>query len=155
MSKYQSSIVTNQDTEDLSQALIVYYCLCGEYALIIEKSLETLPVRPTDHSIVINNTNYIYTLSAQKGQPVIIQRNENFEKQYRYYCTRCRLPIAYDTVQVDTSYHSSVNNSRHHRHNKTEQKAPYTYIMPDALVLKQGLVPDIFAHELESTKNSG
>ncbi|PVU85937.1 hypothetical protein BB559_006739 [Furculomyces boomerangus] len=124
----QQTVVTNQDRyDDISASLKVYYCLCGDYALIIEKQLAELPVRPVDGSHVIDNKKYIYTLSPKKEKPIIIKRGEKFEKQYRYYCTRCKLPIAYDCVETFGG------------RSGTENKAPYTYILKDSLSENQVL----------------
>ncbi|PVV04992.1 hypothetical protein BB560_000492 [Smittium megazygosporum] len=147
MPRYESSVVTNQDAEDISNSLLVYYCLC-------EKSLTEFPVRPTDGSYVIDNNENIYTLAPKKGQPVIIQRQslifrgDKLEKQYRYYCKRCKLPIAYDSVAVEQRYSAKYKNSSSGE--IPQKKAPYTYILNGSLVSKQGQIPEEFLEELSN-----
>ncbi len=53
-------------------ALNIYYCLCGEFALVCDRPLSTLPVRPLDQSRVLrclDSPPYSTTGAPQKVRP--------------------------------------------------------------------------------------
>jgi len=88
--------------------------------LYVDTLLERLPQRKTDASFILINQKRTYKLTAQSGPPKILKRSHGgFEKQYRYHCPRCRLPIAYEMTP-------------------TRKSGPYTYIFNGALSLEQG-----------------
>lgn len=75
---------------DRTNALNVYYCLCGEFALVCDRPLTTLPLRPLDHSRILrclDSPPYsitgapqkvrkarVFKVSASQGQPKFIKR---------------------------------------------------------------------------------
>ncbi|KAF9433756.1 hypothetical protein BGZ76_009021 [Entomortierella beljakovae] len=82
--------------------------------------LAQLPKRETDNAIVIENSSRMYRLHAIPGEAKIIKRSDKFEKQYRLYCPRCSLLIAYETTP-------------------NLKGGPYTYITQGSLSEVQGV----------------
>ncbi|KXN86416.1 hypothetical protein AN958_10278 [Leucoagaricus sp. SymC.cos] len=125
-----SSSTDAQPTASSSAALRVYYCICGEFILVIDKSLASLPRRQTDNAVMIrtqdNDTGKarIFKLNATINEhPLIIERKNGYERQYRCLCPRCSLPIGYQTSSPPV------------------KSAPYLYILSGALSQLQGQVP--------------
>ncbi|KAI0324959.1 hypothetical protein GY45DRAFT_1288072 [Cubamyces sp. BRFM 1775] len=131
-----SSSTDAQPTPSSTAALRVYYCICGEFILVIDKSLSTLPRRPTDGAIVIRCQDTedakarIFKLNATPRDPVLIERQGGHEKQYRFHCPRCALPVAYQSTPPPV------------------KSGPFLYVLKGALSQIQGQVPsDAFEDE--------
>lgn len=125
-----SSSTDAQPTASSTAALRVYYCLCGEFILVIDKGLASLPRRQTDNAIIIraqdNETGKarIFKLNATISEhPILIERNNGHERQYRFLCPRCSLPIGYQTSPPPV------------------KSQPYLYILSGSLSQLQGQVP--------------
>jgi len=116
-------------TESSTAALKVFYCLCGEFLLVIDKNLNKLPRRKTDGAVVVRCRDApdakasVFKLNAKAGDPVLIKRANGYERQWRYTCPRCSLPVAYQ-------------NSPH-----PIKSGPYLYIIWGAMTMLQGKVP--------------
>jgi len=130
-----SSSTNAKPTASSVARLRTYYCICGEYLLVIDRDLRELPIRQTDEAIIIRSKDTetskarIFKLNAMVGQPVLIQRAEKYERQWRYSCPRCTLPVAYQTTLPTV-------------------KAPFVYIIRGSLSQHQGEVPaDAFTCE--------
>ncbi|KAF9938547.1 hypothetical protein BGZ67_010696 [Mortierella alpina] len=94
-----NSIISSSDNRDDPQGLHSYYCLCSEFILVIDIELGQLPRRETDNAIILANATRMYKLHAVPGEVKVVKRGEDkLEKQYRLYCPRCNLPIAYETT---------------------------------------------------------
>jgi len=85
--------------------LYVYYCLCGEFVLVIDTKLAQLPHRRTDDAYVLRikdgqgQTAQAFKLNATLNDPVLIKRSDEMvEKQYRFTCVRCKLPLGYQST---------------------------------------------------------
>jgi hypothetical protein len=99
MPKRSTHTYASEENEDVSQ-LLVYYCLyCGQTALILDAALDTLPRRKTDGSAVIETKRHMHKVMLEKGENKLIKRSGGFERQYRLNCTKCELPIAYQSVK--------------------------------------------------------
>lgn len=99
MPKRSTHTYASEENEDVAQ-LLVYYCLyCGETAVILDSSLETLPKRSTDASAVLETKQHMYKLMLEKGEQKLIKRQGGYERQYRLNCKKCELPIAYQCVK--------------------------------------------------------
>lgn len=69
-------------TSDAS-SLRVLYCLCGDFALVCDRPLTALPVRPLDGAHVLRNIDgdashkkrTIYKISAKQGRIVMLRRS--------------------------------------------------------------------------------
>ncbi|KAL9539555.1 hypothetical protein MBANPS3_010192 [Mucor bainieri] len=121
-----SSVVSSSDhatkPEDQPKSLHVYYCLCSEFALVIDADLRQLPRRRTDNAIIVSNVRRTYKLTAEAGECVLLKRRDGYEKQFRYHCPRCQLVIAYEM-------------------NEHRKLGPYTYVLDGALTENQGHAP--------------
>ncbi|TFK43417.1 hypothetical protein BDQ12DRAFT_674944 [Crucibulum laeve] len=134
-----SSSTDAQPTASSAAALRVYYCICGEFILVVDKSLATLPRRTADSSIVIRTQDSdegkarIFKLNAATGEPILLERPGGHERQYRFHCPRCSLPIGYQSTPPPA------------------KTGPFLYIISGALTQMQGQVPpDAFDGENDS-----
>ncbi|ETW83910.1 hypothetical protein HETIRDRAFT_314634 [Heterobasidion irregulare TC 32-1] len=132
-----SSSTDAQPTASSAAALRVYYCICGEFVLVIDKTLASLPQRKTDEAIIIRSQDSddgkarIFKLNAKPGDPVLVERSHGgHERQYRFRCPRCTLLIGYQTTPPPV------------------KSAPFLYILKGALTQAQGQIPpDAFSGE--------
>ncbi|KAF8639764.1 hypothetical protein AX17_001025 [Amanita inopinata Kibby_2008] len=131
-----SSSTDAQPTPSSAAALRVYYCICGEFVLVIDKSLAALPRRKTDNAIVVRSQDNdaakarIFKLNVTINEPILLERQGGHEKQFRFLCTRCSLPIGYQSTPPPI------------------KSGPFIYILPGALTQMQGQVsPDAFDME--------
>ncbi|KAI0682862.1 hypothetical protein BC835DRAFT_807013 [Cytidiella melzeri] len=131
-----SSSADAQPTASSTAALRVYYCICGEFILVIDKSLSSLPKRPTDGSTVIRCQNSdagkarVFKLNGILREPVLVERANGHERQYRFHCSRCDLVIGYQATPPPI------------------KSGPFLYILKGALSQAQGQVPpDAFEDE--------
>jgi len=125
-----SSSTDDAPTESASASLKVYYCLCGEFALVIDKDVRLLPRRKTDGAIILRTSEIdgqpkpqIFKLNVNMSSPIFIKREKGLECQYRYTCTRCTLPIGYQTTPPPI------------------KSGPYIYLNFGAVTQQQGMVP--------------
>ncbi|KND03532.1 uncharacterized protein SPPG_01013 [Spizellomyces punctatus DAOM BR117] len=99
MPKIVSSSTISASAEFITgaeKALHVYYChYCGEYVLIVDKRLHKLPRRRTDNASIISDKR-TFKLNLKRGPTKIIKRAAGYERQSRWSCPRCDLPVAYD-----------------------------------------------------------
>ncbi|KDQ64624.1 hypothetical protein JAAARDRAFT_28264 [Jaapia argillacea MUCL 33604] len=124
-----SSSTDAQPTASSATALRVYYCICGEFILVIDKALASLPRRKTDGAIIVRSQDNdegkarVFKLNATSGEPVLVERAQGHERQYRFTCPRCTLPIGYQSTPPPP------------------KSAPYLYILKGALTQAQGQLP--------------
>ncbi|KDQ20752.1 hypothetical protein BOTBODRAFT_26770 [Botryobasidium botryosum FD-172 SS1] len=128
----RSAVSTSTDaapTASASAALRVYYCLCGEFILVIDKALASLPRRKTDGAVILRCQDgpagkaRVFKINATNADPVMIARRDGHERQYRFLCPRCTLPIGYQSTPPPA------------------KSGPYVYINWGALTQIQGQVP--------------
>ncbi|KAI0952149.1 hypothetical protein AcV7_008044 [Taiwanofungus camphoratus] len=136
-----SSSTDAQPTASSTASLRVYYCMCGEFILVIDKSLASLPRRETDGAVVIRSQDSelgkarIFKLNATAKEPILVERcalhrQSGHERQYRFHCPRCTLPVAYQSTPPPV------------------KSGPFVYIFKGALSQIQGQVPpDAFEDE--------
>ncbi|TCD60188.1 hypothetical protein EIP91_010602 [Steccherinum ochraceum] len=131
-----SSSTDAQPTASSTAALRVYYCICSEFILVIDKSLASLPRRKTDGAIVIRSQDgeagkaRVFKLNAVFKEPVLVERPGGHERQYRLHCPRCNLPVGYQTTPPPM------------------KSGPYTYVLKGAVSQVQGQLPsDAFEDE--------
>ncbi|RKP23291.1 hypothetical protein SYNPS1DRAFT_18845 [Syncephalis pseudoplumigaleata] len=110
---------SDQQPQEERPPLHTYYCICGEFALISDVQVELLPKRQTDLAAILSCERRVFRLHARDGDPLLLRRGESsYEKQFRKYCTRCNLWLAYQVpVQPDN-----------------DQPLPYLYIVDGALI---------------------
>ncbi|KAK7695938.1 hypothetical protein QCA50_000577 [Cerrena zonata] len=131
-----SSSTDAQPTASSTAALRVYYCICGEFILVIDKSLASLPRRTTDGAIIIRSQDHETTkaqvckLNVVAKDPVLVERPGGHERQYRFHCPRCNLLVAYQTTPPPI------------------KSGSFVYVLKGALTQLQGQVPpDAFDDE--------
>ncbi|KAJ6598924.1 hypothetical protein DFH09DRAFT_1129577 [Mycena vulgaris] len=131
-----SSSTDARPTASSAAALRVYYCICGEFILVIDKTIASLPRRQTDGAIIVRAQDTdaakarVFKLNAVAGDPVLIERPGGHERQFRFHCPRCTLPIGYQATPPPA------------------KSGPYLYILAGALSQVQGQVPpDAFEGE--------
>ncbi|XP_052852214.1 STING ER exit protein [Drosophila gunungcola] len=142
MPKVVSRSIVCSDTKDQEEyneekPLNIYYCLCNKMALILDCTLDQLPLREVDNARVINANDHANKLTYNPTPKMIYikrkSRGNAIEKQYRYKCRSCNLPLYY-------------------RHSPDSQ---VTFIMFNALIRNKGESPlsQLLSSELKgSTK---
>ncbi|KAJ1989294.1 hypothetical protein H4R33_002130 [Dimargaris cristalligena] len=112
----------------------VYYCLCGEYNLILvsTKPLSDFPQRITDSAYIIDNTQIKHSWNAKRGETVLLKRSDGYEQQERYHCRRCDLLVGYKATGESHS-------------------GDYSYILATALTEAPGAVPVALQNEVKSS----
>jgi len=97
MPKRSTHTYASEENDDVTQ-LVVYYCLyCGQTAVILDTTLESLPKRKTDASAVLETKGHKNKLMLEKGEQKLIKRSGGYERQFRLNCAKCELPIAYQS----------------------------------------------------------
>ncbi|XP_017132188.1 STING ER exit protein [Drosophila elegans] len=128
MPKVVSRSIVCSDTKDQEEyneekPLNIYYCLCNKMALILDCTLDQLPLREVDNARVINANDHANKLTYNPTPKMIYikrkSRGNAIEKQYRYKCRSCNLPLYY-------------------RHSPDSQ---VTFIMFNALIRNKGESP--------------
>ncbi|KAI0307302.1 hypothetical protein B0F90DRAFT_1687140 [Multifurca ochricompacta] len=125
-----SSSADARPTASSAAALRVYYCICGEFILVIDATLSSLPRRQTDGAIIVRSQvkdsakARAFKLNALPCEPILIERAQGgHERQYRFRCPRCTLPVAYQPNPPPTT------------------AGPFLYILKGALTQVQGQLP--------------
>ncbi|KAI6105814.1 hypothetical protein F5141DRAFT_1126244 [Pisolithus sp. B1] len=138
-----SSSTDAKPTASAAAALRVYYCICGEFILVIEKSLAALPRRRTDGAYIIrcreNETGkaVVFKLNAStSAAPVLVKRSGAYERQYRFSCPRCNLLVGYQSTPLPV------------------KSGPYLYILKGALTHAQGQIPKDAFEGLEESNDT-
>jgi hypothetical protein len=88
-----------ETSKDVLQAeekpLHIYYCLCGQMAVILDRKLEALPLRPGDGARVVDGKKHAHKIKLEFDETVYIKKAKGIEKQHRYKCQGCGLQIFY------------------------------------------------------------
>ncbi|TDL29432.1 hypothetical protein BD410DRAFT_736338 [Rickenella mellea] len=124
-----SSSTEAKPTASSTAALKVYYCICGEFILVIDKNILKLPRRKTDGSIIVRCQDSgelksrVFKLNANISEAVLVERQGGHERQYRFHCPRCTLPVGYQSTPPPM------------------KSGPFVYILQGALTQVQGQIP--------------
>jgi hypothetical protein len=130
----------------------IYHVLAFRFAftgkLVIDKSIASLPRRQTDGAIIVRSQDTdtekarVFKLNATAGDPILLERYacglyfslyrckiccifrpNGYERQYRFLCPRCTLPIGYQTTPPPV------------------KSGPFLYIIAGSLTQMQGHLP--------------
>merc|ERR1712080_123221 len=78
MPKIISRSIAVDDTKNqkkTDQPLHLYYCLCGQMALILDRLLEKLPLRERDGARVLDSSKHTYKITPEFDEIIYIRRN--------------------------------------------------------------------------------
>lgn len=100
-----------EEYNDVSSKVYVYYCICGQLALILDTTIENLPLRRLDHARVIDSKMHAYKLSCVEGDEVFLKRDKGVERQFRQKCKSCGLWMFYNHVKKDVKVTFIVDGS--------------------------------------------
>ncbi|KAJ3287098.1 hypothetical protein HK104_008760 [Borealophlyctis nickersoniae] len=93
-----STVSTSTELPDATgKNLHTYYCIfCNEYVLIVDKRLKKLPRRKTDRAYIVSQKRTYKPNLEREGEYILIKRPNGYEKQRRYQCPQCKVPVAYE-----------------------------------------------------------
>jgi hypothetical protein len=83
-----------QSKKDFYVNINVYYCICDEYLLIINNSLENLSRRRTDNSFIISS-DYIINAREDENEIFVRIKGDSVERRKLFKCANCNLTVAY------------------------------------------------------------
>eukprot|EP00753_Platysulcus_tardus_P016871 PLAT6092.1.p1 GENE.PLAT6092.1~~PLAT6092.1.p1 ORF type:complete len:274 (-),score=45.22 PLAT6092.1:59-838(-) len=80
------------------------YCFhCGSFAALTSKALAALPVREVDGAAQLNKAD-LKQHTLVSDEDVYISRPGGYERQCRWVCPDCALPILYSPEPMDSTY---------------------------------------------------
>ncbi|GHJ84376.1 hypothetical protein NliqN6_0778 [Naganishia liquefaciens] len=121
--------------------LRTFYCLCGEFMLVIDRGLDKLPRRKTDGAFIVRckdgkdlplQAARKFKLNAKLGKQCLVKRKESpyLEARTPLLCSRCNTTVAYQTTPPPIA------------------SGTYLYIVRGGLTEQQGRIPaDAFEGE--------
>ncbi|KFD57241.1 hypothetical protein M513_01752 [Trichuris suis] len=90
-------MVDAQDvTEYTDRSLQSYYCTCGQIALILDTTIDRLPLRPKDRARVLDEQRNIFKTFHDPFETVYIEWPEGYEQQCRKKCKKCGAFLFYE-----------------------------------------------------------
>ncbi|WVR08167.1 hypothetical protein IAU60_005213 [Kwoniella sp. DSM 27419] len=130
-------------TQSARAVLRSYYCLCGDFVLVLQGKLDRLPRRRTDGAYIIRSKAGAdpdrqparkYKLNAVPSQRCLIKKKgtQDLEIRQPFSCARCNTTIAYQVAPPPAG------------------DGPFLYILKGSMTELQGRVPpDAFEGEDE------
>lgn len=121
-----------------------YYCICGDFILVLQGKLDRLPQRRTDGAWIIRSqptaehSDRKFKLNAEPGQRCLVRRKDSDELEMRqpFACHRCSSTVAYQTGPPPAG------------------SSPFLYVLRGALTEVQGRLPrDAFLGETAYEKD--
>jgi hypothetical protein len=104
----------NEEEYSEEKTLNVYYCLCGQLSLILDCTLDKLPLRNKDKSRVVDGAKHAHKINCSEpsdDEVVYLKREKGIERQYRLNCKKCGLFVMYRTDLSKPSITFIVNGS--------------------------------------------
>ncbi|CAF5093473.1 unnamed protein product [Rotaria sp. Silwood1] len=102
MQMIKKRVILDDDQEEVHEnPPHIFYCLCGQMALILGCALEYLPLRKRDRSRVIDSKQYAHKkfCKNEDTQVYIRRQDEGIDTQYRKKCLKCGLLLFYRHAQ--------------------------------------------------------
>ncbi|CDW56332.1 hypothetical protein TTRE_0000460901 [Trichuris trichiura] len=88
------------DAQDVAEytdrSLQSYYCKCGQIALILDTTIDRLPLRPKDRARVLDEQRNIFKIFHEPFETVYIEWPEGYEQQCRKKCKKCGAFLFYE-----------------------------------------------------------
>ena len=82
--------------EQFQRTFTTLHCThCTHYAAILSSPLDALPLRHTDGAHILQTDKHMFKLKLRQGNVVALRRERGVEKQWRWNCQHCQLPVAY------------------------------------------------------------
>ena len=82
--------------ETIRTDLLSYHCaFCHAFCLVSDRSLALLPHRATDGAAILDSADRHFRLRLDRGEVKAIRRARGVEKQWRWKCRQCGLPVVY------------------------------------------------------------
>mmetsp|Transcript_27109 Transcript_27109/g.64683 ORF Transcript_27109/g.64683 Transcript_27109/m.64683 type:complete len:269 (+) Transcript_27109:36-842(+) len=99
--KRSTQVLSSEEQSSQSDRFCAYYCFaCGSFAMAVEGLLHTMPRRKADASTVLPKKASLKH-SFKKGECKSIKREGGTEKQFRWNCGSCAVPICYQSKPFD------------------------------------------------------
>ena len=92
--------------ETFRNDLISYHCTyCHAFVLVLDAPLPTTPHRSTDGAAILITAERHLRMRVDRGEVRAVRRARGVEKQWRWKCRQCGLPVAYqcEEWQGDTA----------------------------------------------------
>ena len=82
--------------ETIRTDLLSYHCtFCHAFCLVVDRTLALLPHRSTDGAAILVTADRHFRLRLDKGEVKAVRRARGVEKQWRWKCRQCALPVVY------------------------------------------------------------
>ena len=91
--------------------LLSYHCAhCLAFVLVVDQPLPSTPHRSTDGAAILITAERHFRLRVDRGEVRAVRRARGVEKQWRWKCRQCGLPVAYQSEewQGDTAGTSAL-----------------------------------------------
>nr|CAG4641314.1 EOG090X0H7H [Eulimnadia texana] len=97
---------SNNQFRSRESSLQIQQILAGRFILIqiFHSSLEKLPLRQRDGARIIDGAKNVHKIITEPSDTVYIRRDGGIERQYRYKCKQCSLPLYYKHDRQSGTY---------------------------------------------------
>ena len=75
--------------------LYIYHCVCGQLAMILDSTMDKLPLRRRDNARIADLSRNTYKVYCESAGITFLRRPDGIEQQYRHKCTKCGLMLFY------------------------------------------------------------
>ena len=90
--------------ETIRTDLLSYHCtFCHAFCFVVDRSLALLPHRSTDGAAILVTAERHFRLRLDRGEVRAVRRPRGVEKQWRWKCWQCDLPVVYQCEDWDAA----------------------------------------------------